>query len=87
MSRTRIQRVQYGTVRVGDRIKVTGAFGDMDITREGTVHRIVSTPSSWEYVTRQGYTLLKVNRVPPHDPPSAVIDLLQRNADTPLFDF
>ncbi|URG18063.1 hypothetical protein CF_18 [Curtobacterium phage Ayka] len=82
----RITVVKHGTVREGDRIRVDGGYGDMEIRREGVVARITSTGSTWEYTTKAGYTLFTVFRDGSTQPSRATLSLLARNVDTPLFD-
>ncbi|QXG07751.1 hypothetical protein QEJ61_gp19 [Curtobacterium phage Pize] len=82
----RITEIKYGSIREKDEIRVEGEYADMRIRREGVVERIVSHPNSWEFVTKQGYTLLVVQRDGTRSPAKAVIHLLRRNIDTPLFD-
>lgn len=86
-TRRRITTIKHTSIQERDIIRVSGGYGDMQIRREGQVARVVDNGSHWDYVTRDGYSLLAVYRDGRTQPVGATIELMERTLDTPLFDW
>lgn len=78
--------IKASSIQLGDTIRITGTWHDMEMSRKGTVAKRTVDPRSGttEWITAQGIVLHTVFKDGSSPHPARVITLLNRVADLTL---
>lgn len=86
LKNSKARYIKHESIRMGDIIKISGHYVDMDITRQGTVRKRLHNGREVEYLTAQGAVLLTVYGDGTSDAGRYTVTLLRRELDSKPFD-